>query len=57
MRKLVEQWRAQQGDGDRTLVIVDETGASTKMTRLYGRCLRGERLIASVPWGHWKITT
>jgi len=38
-------------------VFVDETGASTKMTRLYGRCLRGERLVAPVPWGHWKTTT
>ena len=27
------------------------------MTRLYGRCLRGERLVAPVPWGHWKTTT
>jgi hypothetical protein len=24
-------------------VFVDETGASTKMTRLYGRCPRGKR--------------
>lgn len=39
------------------LVFVDETGASTKMPRLYGRCPRGERLVAPVPWGHWKTTT
>jgi len=38
-------------------VFVDETSASTKMTRLYGRCPRGERLVAPVPWGHWKTTT
>ena len=38
-------------------MFVDETGASTKMTRLYGRCPRGERLVAPVPWGHWKTTT
>jgi transposase len=38
-------------------VFVDETGASTKMTRLYGRCPRGERLVAPVPWGHWNTTT
>jgi hypothetical protein len=38
-------------------VFVDETGASTKMTRLYGRCPRGERLVAPVPSGHWKTTT
>ena len=27
------------------------------MTRLYGRCPRGERLVAPAPWGHWKTTT
>ena len=27
------------------------------MTRRYGRCPRGERLICPVPWGHWKTTT
>ena len=38
-------------------MFVDATGASTKMTRLYGRCPRGERLVAPVPSGHWKTTT
>jgi transposase len=27
------------------------------MTRLYGRCPRGQRLVASVPHGHWQTTT
>ena len=27
------------------------------MTRLRGRCRRGERLVAKVPHGHWKTTT
>ena len=27
------------------------------MTRLRGRCRRGERLIAAVPHGHWKTST
>src|SRR5687767_16038474 len=27
------------------------------MTRLRGRALRGQRLIAKVPHGHWKTTT
>ncbi len=27
------------------------------MARLRGRCARGERLDAAVPWGHWKTTT
>ena len=39
------------------LVFIDETGASTKMARRYGRSLRGERCRAPVPHGHWKTTT
>jgi transposase len=27
------------------------------MARRYGRCLKGQRLVASVPHGHWKTTT
>ena len=38
-------------------MFIDETGASTKMARLYGRCPRGERLVSYVPFGHWKTTT
>jgi transposase len=43
-------------DPDR-LVFIDETGTSTNMARLRGRCRRGERLVGKVPHGHWKITT
>ncbi len=39
------------------LVFVDETGATTKMTRLRGRCLRGHRLRANAPFGHWTTQT
>lgn len=39
------------------IVFVDETGCNTKMTRLRGRCRKGERLKAAVPHGHWKTTT
>jgi transposase len=39
------------------LVFIDETGAQTNMARRYGRAPRGERLVAKVPWGHWKTTT
>lgn len=39
------------------LIFIDETWARTNMTRLRGRALRGERLIAKVPHGHWKTTT
>src|SRR5271157_1655760 len=35
--------------GSRALVFIDETATSTNMVRLRGRCLRGERLVASVP--------
>ena len=39
------------------LVFIDETWASTDMTRARGRILAGERLRAGVPYGHWKTTT
>jgi transposase len=39
------------------LVFIDETGASTKMARLYGRSPRGQRCRAPVPHGHWETTT
>ncbi|RWF78058.1 MAG: hypothetical protein EOQ36_33880, partial [Mesorhizobium sp.] len=39
------------------LIFIDETAASTKMARLRGRSLRGERCRAAVPHGHWKTTT
>jgi transposase len=38
-------------------VFIDETGANTKMARLRGRALRGERCRAAIPHGHWKTTT
>ena len=38
-------------------IFFDETAAKTNMTRLYGRAPGGERLVASVPHGHWKTTT
>jgi transposase len=51
-------WRVAQPDLDPArLVFIDETGASTKMARLYGRSLRGGRCIAAIPHGHWKTTT
>src|SRR6267378_2670155 len=39
------------------LIIIDETAATTKMTRLYGRAPQGKRLVDKVPHGHWKTTT
>lgn len=39
------------------LIFVDETGTTTKMTRLRGRDLKGRRLKAKAPFGHWKTQT
>lgn len=39
------------------LVFIDETSTNTKMTRLRGRALRGARLAASAPFGHWATQT
>jgi transposase len=51
-------WRALQPEIDiDRLVFIDETGASTKMARLYGRSLRGKRCLAPIPHGHWQTTT
>ena len=38
-------------------IFFDETAAKTNMTRLYGCAPGGERLVDSVPHGHWKTTT
>jgi transposase len=38
-------------------VFIDETWATTNMTRLRGRALRGQRVVDAVPHGHWKTTT
>jgi transposase len=53
-----ERWKRYQGRLDPyRLVFIDETWAKTNMTRTHGRCARGERLLASVPHGHWKTMT
>jgi transposase len=45
-----EAWFAGQLDLDPArLVFIDETGLSTKMARLRGRCARGERLRSGIP--------
>lgn len=44
------------GIDPRRLVFVDETGANTSMTRLYGRAPAGERVKGAVP-GHWDKVT
>lgn len=39
------------------LVFVDESGANTKMTRLYGRAPVGQRLVGRQPQGHYQTNT
>jgi transposase len=52
------EWKAgqRQLDLDR-LVFIDEAGAKTNMTRLYGRAEKGERVVDLAPHGHWCTTT
>lgn len=53
-----QAWAQAQPEIDpRRLVFIDETGASTKMARLYGRAAKGARCKAAIPHGHWKTTT
>src|SRR5262249_48324280 len=52
------RWIRKQGLLDPArLVFIDETATSTSLVRLRGRCPRGERLVGSVPHGHWKTIT
>ena len=39
------------------LIFLDESGVTTSMTRLRGRCLGGRRIHEATPGGHWKILT
>ena len=39
------------------LVFLDESGAKTNMTRLYGRSMKGERCNDHAACGHWKKMT
>jgi transposase len=39
------------------IVVIDESAAMTNMTRLRGRCDKGQRLVWPVPHGHWKVMT
>ena len=58
MAEAREAWFEAQPDLDPArLIFVDETGLSTRMARLRGRCARGKRLRSGVPRGHWKVTT
>lgn len=39
------------------LIYLNESGVTTSMTRLYGRCAGGRRIHEATPGGHWKILT
>jgi transposase len=53
-----ETWKAEMiGLDAKRLVFIDETWAKTNMARRRGRSRRGTRLIAKLPYGHWKTTT
>jgi transposase len=52
------QWKRLQGKVDaRRLIFVDETWAKSNMTRLHGRCAKGQRLVAKAPHSHHKTLT
>jgi len=38
-------------------VFLDESGATTQMTRHYGRAPRGQRVREATPQGHWQTLT
>jgi transposase len=53
-----EQWPTTVLDkAAKRLIFLDETWFSTNMSRLFGYAPSGQRLIATVPHGHWKTTT
>ena len=56
-RKRVFWQRHQHKIDPKRLVFVDETWAKTNMTRLRGWAATGQRLVAKVPFGHWKTMT
>lgn len=58
MKQKRDEWTVRMpGLDPAKLVFIDETSANTKMTRRYGRSLRGQRVVEAVPHGHWKTTT
>ena len=57
MRAAREDWFDRQPDLDPDrLVFLDQTAATTKMARRYGRAPRGKRCRIAVPHRHYKTT-
>jgi transposase len=58
VRRKRAAWRTRTAGIDPgRLVFLDEVGAHTAMTRLYGRAARGQRVVGSVPHDAWQTTT
>jgi transposase len=61
VRQAREEWKVHRlprmREAVHRLVFLDETGTTTKMTRLRGRARRGARLKAVAPFGHWATQT
>jgi transposase len=57
VRQARDEWKVHRQprmrEAAHRLVFLDETGTTTKMTRLRGRARRGARLKADAPFGHW----
>src|SRR5437762_1038680 len=52
------RWKKYQSRLDpKRLVFIDEIWAKTNMTRHHGRCARGARRLATVPYGRWRTLT
>jgi transposase len=57
-RRRRQAWRNQLAEIDpRRLVFVDESGATTEITRRYGRAFGGQRVREGTPAGHWRTLT
>lgn len=57
-RRRRQTWREQIASIDaRRLVFIDESGATTEMTRRYGRAPGGQRVREATPAGHWRTLT
>lgn len=58
MARARADWQASQSQVDaESLVFLDEMGLKTNLTRLRGWAFGGERLVESVPAGHWETNT
>ena len=50
------RWRRQAGFDPARLIVLDESGAKTNLTRLRGRAPKGQRVHAHTPHRRWQTT-